>query len=319
MPPYDGDQDSAVNARQIEAFRAIMRYGTLTSAAQALDVSQPALSQLLLHAEDQLGFKLFQRLRGRLVPTPEAEQLLPEAERLHRDIEGFHRFAMDLRRGQAGSVRLACSAPPALSFVPRALQAFRQACPEVRLVSYVQSVDVLTEALGRGEADLGVAMSDRPRPSIRIETIGQSEIVCVMPVGHRLAARKSVAAADLQGERLVSYRADSLPGELLSRALALEGQRFLPQIEIDVSVIALSFVQQDIGIALVDGLIPWDGFGGLAVRPFRPRISVPVTVMTGTRKPLSVAQDKLRSLLREQFRAYAGSAAARGLVRSSAA
>jgi len=307
-----------MNARQIEAFRAIMRASTLTGAAQALNVSQPALSQLLLHAEDQLGFKLFQRLRGRLVPTPEAELLLPEAERLHRDIEGFRRFAVDLRRGKAGSLRLVCSAPPALSFVPRAMQAFRIACPEVRLISYVQPVDVLTDVLARGEADIGVAMSDRARPQIRIETIGESEIVCVLPTDHVLAARKAVTAAALDGETLVSYRADSLPGELLSRALAQEGVPFRPQIEIDVSIIALAFVQQGIGIALVDGLIPWDCFSDLVVRPFHPRIAVPITMMTGTRKPLSLVQDKLRIELRESLRAYAGSAASRGLVKATA-
>lgn len=307
-----------MNARQIEAFRAIMRAGTLTGAAGALGVSQPALSQLLLHAEDQLGFKLFQRQRGRLVPTPEAEQLLPEAERLHRDIEGFRRFALDLRRGQAGSVRLVCSAPPALSFLPLALDAFRKACPEVRLVSSVLPVEVLTEMLGRGEADLGVGMSDRPRPLVRTETIGQSEIVCVLPAGHRLAARKAVTAAELEGESIISYRADSLPGELLGRALAEEGVRVQPGIEIEVSVIALSFVQQGIGIALVDGLLPWDGFSGLVVRPFRPQITLPITLVTGTRRPLSLAQERLRGMLREALRAYAGSAAARGLVRAAA-
>ncbi|WP_270935560.1 LysR family transcriptional regulator [Falsiroseomonas oryzae] len=308
-----------MNPRQIEAFRAIMRCGTLTGAAQALDVSQPALSQLLLHAEDQLGFKLFQRLRGRLVPTPEAEQLLPEAERLHRDFEGFRRFAVELRRGQAGSVRLACSAPPALSFVPRAMQAFRKACPEVRLVSNVVPVEVLCEMLGRGEVDLGVAMSDRPRPLIRTETIGQSEIVCVLPAGHPLAARKAVSAADLAGETLVSYRSDSLPGELLGRALAQEGVRFLPQIEIDVSVIALAFVQQGIGIALVDGLLPWGGFNGVEVRRFRPQVVLPIALMTGTRKPLSLAQGRLRTELRTALRGYAASPAAKGLLRPAGA
>jgi DNA-binding transcriptional LysR family regulator len=189
----------------------------------------------------------------------------------------------------------------------------------VRLVSTVVPVDVLTEMLGRGEADLGVAMSDRPRPLIRLETLGQSEIVCVLPAGHALAARRAVGAAELQGETLVSYRSDSLPGELLGRALAQEGVRFRPQIEIDVSVIALSFVQQGIGIALVDGLIPWDGYSGLVVRPFRPRIALPITLVTGTRKPLSLAQDKLRSQLREALCAYASSAAARRLVRATPA
>jgi DNA-binding transcriptional LysR family regulator len=92
---------------------------------------------------------------------------------------------------------------------------------------------------------------------------------------------------------------------------------FLPQVEIDVSVIALSFVRQGIGIALVDGLLPWDDFGGLVVRPFRPRIALPITLMTGTRKPLSLAQEKLRSLLRQALGDHAGSPAARGLVKAA--
>ena len=78
-----------MRARQIEVFRMVMRCGTLTSAAEALNVSQPALSQILLHTEDELGFKLFQRVKGRLIPTPEAEDLYPEVERLFGDLEAL--------------------------------------------------------------------------------------------------------------------------------------------------------------------------------------------------------------------------------------
>ena len=61
-----------MRARQLEVFCTLMRCGTVTGAAAMLNISQPALSQILLHAEDQLGFKLFNRVRGRLVPTQEA-------------------------------------------------------------------------------------------------------------------------------------------------------------------------------------------------------------------------------------------------------
>jgi DNA-binding transcriptional LysR family regulator len=133
-----------------------------------------------------------------------------------------------------------------------------------------------------------------------------------------MAKRKAVTAADLEGETLISYRADSLPGELLGRSMAEQGLRFRPGIEIDVSVIALSFVQQGIGIALVDGLIPWDGFSGLVVRRFEPRIALPIALLTGTRKPLSLAQDRLRGQLRDALCSHAGSPAARGLVHAAA-
>jgi DNA-binding transcriptional LysR family regulator len=95
----------AVTLRQIEVFRTFTRCGPLTGAAQALNVSWPALSQLLLHAEDQLGFKLFRCLRGRLVPTPEAIQLFPESERLHRDLESFRSDVAD--PGACGLLRAA--------------------------------------------------------------------------------------------------------------------------------------------------------------------------------------------------------------------
>jgi DNA-binding transcriptional LysR family regulator len=304
-----------MNARQIEVFRTIMRLGTLTGAAQALNVSQPALSQLLLHAEDGLGYKLFRRLRGRLVPTPEALHLFPEAERLHRDIESFRRFAGELRHGVAGSVRLVASAPPSLSFLPRALAAFRQAAPEVRLSSYVVPVEVATDMLGRGDADLGVALSDVPTPLVQAETIGHSEVVCVLPAGHALAARDAVGVAELEGQTLISYRAESLPGARLAQAFAQAGASYRTQVEIDTSIIALSFVQQGIGVALVDGLIPWGSFPGLVVRPFRPAVPLPIAVLFGTRRPLSRHQEALRAGLRAALAEHAADPASRGLLR----
>jgi DNA-binding transcriptional LysR family regulator len=303
-----------MNARQIEVFRTIMRCGTLTGAAEVLNVSQPALSQLLLHAEDQLGFKLFRRLRGRLVPTPEAQQLFPEAERLHRDLESFRRFAGDLRNGVSGVVRLAASAPPALSFLPRALQDFRRTAPGVRLSAYVVPLDVAIERVGRGDADLGIALSDRTTPLVQAETIGHSQVVCVLREGHALARREAVEVADLAGETLISYRAESLPGMLLDQAFARLGHSYRTQVEIDTSVIALSFVQQGIGVALVDGLIPWASFPGLVVRPFQPTVQLPIAVLTGTRRPLSRHQEMLRDGLRDALAAYAREPQARGLL-----
>lgn len=294
-----------MNARQIEVFRTIMRCGTLTAAAQALNVSQPALSQLLLHAEDQLGFRLFQRLHGRLTPTPEAIQLFPEAERLHRDLEGFRRFAADLRTGKQGTLRLAASPPAALSFVPRALVDFCIACPGVRVISYVVPIAVLTTMLDNGEADMGVAMNDTPQPLIHTERIGQSEVVCLLPKDHRLSGQRGVGPADLDQETLISYRPDSLPGLMLGEAFAAAGGRYQPQVEIDVSIAAMSFVQQGLGVALVDALVPWHTFPGLVALPFLPRQALPVSLLFSTRRPLSKTQDVLRDKLRKAGKRYA--------------
>ena len=162
-----------------------MRCGTLTSAAEALNVSQPALSQILLHTEDELGFKLFLRVKGRLIPTPEAEELYPEVERLFGDLAELRRRAVDLRQGKSGVVRLAASAPPSLSLVPEALRHFRAAHPDVRILSYVVPAEIIMGMLDRGQAGLGIAMTDQPSPLIDTEIIGHTKVVCVLPAGHR--------------------------------------------------------------------------------------------------------------------------------------
>src|SRR3546814_15604985 len=87
-PPY-----ATMRLRHIEIFEAIRRTGSLTEAAAALHISQPAASKLLAHAEAQLGFKLFERVRGRLVATREAEILTPEVSRPNQALNSVRRLA----------------------------------------------------------------------------------------------------------------------------------------------------------------------------------------------------------------------------------
>src|SRR3546814_15867250 len=80
MEPYvacQDDETAMMNLRQMEVFHAIMQTGSVTAAARVLHVTQPAVSAVLKHCEEQLGLKLFERTGGRLQPTREAQALFP--------------------------------------------------------------------------------------------------------------------------------------------------------------------------------------------------------------------------------------------------
>lgn len=287
-----------MHARQLEVFCMLMRSGTVTGAAAMLNISQPALSQILLHTEDQLGFKLFNRVRGKLAPTREAEELYPEAERIFAELGALRRRTVDMRFGRTGLIRVAASAPPAMSIVPKALSAFRNTHPDIVVRSLIAPLDNVVEMVRNGDAPIGIVMNDMPRHGIEVETLGHAVLVCVLPAGHRLAGRDTISFSDIQDETLISYRADTLPGQLLASAAETAGLAFNPAIEIDISITALPFVRDGFGVAIVDGLLPWEGFPGLVSRPFLPRITVPVALLTSKDRPVTGSHLDMRDCLR---------------------
>ncbi|CUX65986.1 Transcriptional regulator [Agrobacterium tumefaciens str. Kerr 14] len=288
-----------MQARQLEVFCMLMRTGTVTGAAAMLNISQPALSQILLHAEDQLGFKLFNRVRGKLVPTREAEELYPECERIFSELGALRRRTTDMRFGRTGLIRIAASAPPAMSIVPKALASFRTAHPDIVVRSLIAPLVNVVDMIRDGDAPLGIVMNNTARPGIDVETLGHTDLVCVVPEHHELAKVERVGFGDLQSETLISYRAGTFPGRLLVGAAAVENHIFNPAIEIDISITALPFVRDGFGVAIVDGLLPWEDFPGLVRRPLLHRISVPIALLTSRDRPLTGSHLAMRDNLRE--------------------
>lgn len=289
-----------MRARQLEVFCAIMREGSLTSAARALNTSQPALSQLLRHAEDELGFALFKRIKGRLVPTPDAHEIYPEADRLFQDLAALRRRTLDLKAGRRGLVRMAASAPPAMSVVPQALTLFRSQHPEIVVRSHIAPLDTLIAMLLHGDANLALCMSGEKIAGLHSEPLGTVGFVCLMPQNHPLACNQGpIGFEDIQYDALIAYKHTTLPGRMLAQKAQSENMSYRPEIEIDVSISALSFVQAGLGVAVVDALLPWQSFPDLHARPFAPELVLPISLLTHVERELSVAEDMMRENLRQ--------------------
>lgn len=289
-----------MRARQLEVFTAVMRAGTVTGAAKLLHISQPALSQILRHLEDDLGFLLFSREKGRLTPTPEAQELFHQAERLFGELEGLRRKAEDLRVGRAGQVRVGASTPPAMSLLPQVIMDFRARHPDIALRAIVAPLQSLLVMLREGDVAMALALSDRVDPEIEVEVLGRTRFCCLLPEGHRLAGAEAVAFPDLQGEYLISYRAATQPHVELDRAARAAGQVFAPAMEIDSSISVVGFVQAGLGVAVVDALLPWRQFPGLVVRPLAGAADLPLSLLTLRGRRLGRSE----TLMRDRIRAH---------------
>ncbi|HEY8611186.1 MAG TPA: LysR substrate-binding domain-containing protein, partial [Roseomonas sp.] len=212
--------------RHLEVLRALMRTGTATGAGALLGVSQPAISRLLAQTESLAGFPLFERVRGRLVPTALAHALHEEAERVFIGIEEISALTERLRRRAPRRVMIASIPVLTLSVLPRAALAWRNARRPEALAIHSRTVGGVLGMVASRQADLGLGTNVPRVPGVRSALLARARAFCAMAPGHRLAALDVVRAADLDGEPYIALSREEGRQALVDAAL--EGSNARP-------------------------------------------------------------------------------------------
>ncbi len=279
-----------MNLRQIEVFRAFMTTGTVAGAAAQLRVSQPGISRMLKHIETQLRLPLFVRLQGRLLPTPEAQTLFEEVERAWDGVLRVQEAARGLAQSAPGVLRVIVSPSLGPQVIPMALARLRQAHPTLQYTFEMIPPAALVQGLLDSRADIGVMAGDLAHPALEAREVGRSRLVCIMPRGHALEARRQVRPADLAAWPLVSFARDTVEGRMIDDAFLAAGITREMAVQVRSSSSAGWFVQSGIGLALVDETTLWGGtYPRLVTRPFVPAITLSIQVLTKRLVPPSLA------------------------------
>ena len=284
-----------LNVRHLAVFRAVMQIGTVSGAARMLHVSQPAVTKSLQLLEARLSVTLFERLKGRLQPTPDCE--IP-IERLFSDIDAVEHLADEVRRGQVGHLKIATVSNVAATAVTTAVSRFTQMRPRVRVDIHVLATRMVLREVSNNQVDLGVL--DVPLAAGHCEAVElcRAEAVCVVPSQHPLASKAHVTAADLAEQRIISFAHDTVIGWMFREAFGAKRIPFPVCIVTNQTAIACALVSQGAGIALVDPfvLLP-TAPAGLTMVPFRPAIDIRPTVICPPTRPVSVVADEFINTL----------------------
>ncbi|MFT3719302.1 LysR family transcriptional regulator [Pseudorhodoferax sp.] len=243
-----------MNLRQIEIFRAVMLAGSVTDAARMLHVSQPGVSRMLSHIELQLGMRLFERGRGRLRPTPEAQALYAEVENVYRGVRRIEDRARELSAGGGLTLRVLASPSTALEVVPRAVAGLAAAYPTARVYMETQLVREMVGQLVRHEADIAISTLPIDHALLASEPVGSWTLACVFGAGHAFAARRSVRLREVMAERLIAFSADTPQGRLIDDWWRENGLAPASQIEVRSGQAACALVACGAGVAVVDDL-----------------------------------------------------------------
>jgi DNA-binding transcriptional LysR family regulator len=248
----------SLTLRQLEVIRAVCRQGSVTLAAAALEISQPAVSMMLRDCTRLAGFPLFQRKHGRLQPTAEMRSLLTDLERVFEGVERIGRLVDDMRDSSIGTVQVAATPTLADNLLPPALAAFQRARPRIQVTLYAMDNRAVVNTVLQERVDFGLVLAPVNQPDARLISLCSADLVCVVPPGHKLAGRESVTPQDLAPYPLISF-SRSLPlGHLVEESFRQAGVPRRIAVEVNQSSVACALARAGVGVAVIDPFMLMD-------------------------------------------------------------
>jgi DNA-binding transcriptional LysR family regulator len=163
------------------------------------------------------------------------------------------------------------------------------------------SVNII-DLVSRHQYDIGLAYAPTPHPGVEVQPLPVTEAVCVVPKGHRLAARKEVHVRDLEGSDFIRLGSSSLLRHQILKVMEAANVHCADHIEVRYAATACTFVSRGLGVSVVDPFTVWKvGQAGLVVRPFRPRIPYEFSVVLAAWRPRSRLVDDFVAILRDHL------------------
>ncbi len=170
--------------RGLQAFRHTVLTGSVTGAAAVLGRTQPAISRLLKELEADIGFALFERVKGRMVPTPEGRLFFEELQRAFAGFERIASVAAEIRQGRRGTLRIAAMPAAAAHLLPRVVRRFTGANPGTAVALQVLPSADVARLVQTQDCDLGVVEGALSPPALATERRYAIPCAVVMPAGH---------------------------------------------------------------------------------------------------------------------------------------
>lgn len=284
--------------RHLEIFYAVMTCGSLSRAAESLNISQPAASKALKSAEQKLGFPLFQRVRGKLLPSREALTLYEKAQHIYQDLDSLRLLADNLARDPRARLSLGCLPSLGLSLVPGIVTDFYQQNANLVMTLSTEHTEMLIKKLALLEIDLALTLQPCEQGDILSHPIADVPLVYI----DRDYRQGSVNIEEIDQRRWIS------PGNhSLSSAIAQYRHFSMTRLNVQTYYMATEFVKRGMGCSITDIFSARNNLPPQMIHPLTPAVKVTLCLLRRSDISLSpVAQkfvDFLCQTLRQQIAA----------------
>ena len=238
----------------LRAFLAVLDLGGFHRAAEALNMSQPALSRRIQSLEVAIGAPLLERTTRRVAPTSIGAEIAPLARRLVGDFEDTLLGITGVGVRQAGQITLACVPTAASYFLPRAIERFNEKYPRIRFRILDLSSNEGLQSVSRGEAEFGINLAGTSEADLSFTPLVEDPFVLACRRDHPIAGRGRVTWKELEGHTLIGVSRASGNRIILESALAKQNVHLSFQYEVNHLTTSLGLVERGLGISVLPKL-----------------------------------------------------------------
>ena len=238
--------------RQIEAFRAVMREGSMVRASSVLSITQPAISYLIGSLEAAVGFALFSRQNGKLIATPEAVQLLAEVDRLYQGLDAIQAAAYQIANYERSSIRILILQSLSAGRIVNSIGQFAAAHPGLKLFLDVDHRTTIVHRINSGQADLGIVSLSSGLAANSV-TLFTNELLCVSSNTGPFSDATKVEPKDLENVPIVALKNVGVVRQKVDSWFAKAGIEPTYVIEVGDAGTAIELVRGGLGVTIVSG------------------------------------------------------------------
>ncbi|MGF6574345.1 DNA-binding transcriptional LysR family regulator [Paraburkholderia sp. GAS333] len=238
----------------LQAFRAVVELGSFRKAADAVNISQPALSRRIDKLEAALGVRLFERTTRSVTLTTVGRVFAPSAEQLLDDLDVALLGIRDVASSRLGHVTIACVPSVAYYFLPGVIASFHESYSRIRVKLLDGSANEVLGAVISGEADFGVSFMGSQESEVEFKLLLQEKFVAACRRDHPLAKKKRVSWREMYEYDYVSVDKTSGNRLLLDQALAEVTPKAPSVCETRHVTTMLGLVEAGLGVAAVPSM-----------------------------------------------------------------
>ncbi|MBN2439151.1 MAG: LysR family transcriptional regulator [Deltaproteobacteria bacterium] len=240
-----------MNLNQLRVFYLTAKHGSLSAAAEALFITQPAVTKGIQHLQEHYEIKLFNRFGKKMALTDAGEVLYGIAESIFEMENQAEESLRDFQQRKRGFIRILSSESFGAYYLPFILDRFSRVNPKVRVSMEILPTELIVEKTAALANDIGFISYPVPHKKLVAREVLEDSFQLIVPPGHPFAAKSFIESEDLAGHSLIVHEKGSAPRRSTEEYIRRHNISISIPLELSNNEAVKTAVEEGLGVAVI--------------------------------------------------------------------